>query len=196
MQNAKCRIQKRSVFFRILHCAFCIAGCRRLFSNLPGTLDTGRHSAARYARPDARGRVPQLEVDMKNAGYALLAVVLLCGAGVPVTAHHSFAAHYDMKSPITIEGTLVQVRLTNPHSWFYLDVKDAKGTVTRWAFEAGTPSGMIRNGYKASELPPGTTVTIRGFPARESPNVGMLQQLTTADGRTYGMFGPQEGAGR
>ena len=132
---------------------------------------------------------------MKRAGYAILAAVVAWSVGAPVSAHHSFAAHYDMKKPITVQGAIVQVRLTNPHSWFLLDVKDENGTTTRWSFEAGTPSGMIRNGYKASELPPGTIVTIRGFPARESPNVGMLQQLTTADGKTYGMFGPQEGAG-
>ena len=132
---------------------------------------------------------------MRRAGYAVLVSMLLCGGGGALSAHHSFAAHYDMSAPITIQGTLVQVRLTNPHSWFFLDVKAADGTMTRWSFEAGTPSGMIRNGYKASELPPGTVVTITGFPARESKNVGMLQQLTTAAGRTYGMFGPREGPG-
>jgi hypothetical protein len=101
-----------------------------------------------------------------------------------------------MEKPITIEGTIVQVRLSNPHSWFHLDVKEAGGRVVRWAFEAGTPSGMIRNGYKASELPPGTMVTITGFQGRDpSQHVGMLRQLTTADGKTYGMFGPQEGPG-
>jgi hypothetical protein len=132
---------------------------------------------------------------MKGATCVVLALGLAAGLGAPLSAHHSFAAHYDTQKPITIQGSIVQVRLTNPHSWFFLDVKAADGKVTRWAFEAGTPSGMIRNGYKASELPPGTVVTISGFPARESPNVGMLQRLTTADGKTYGMFGPQEGPG-
>jgi hypothetical protein len=91
----------------------------------------------------------------------------------------------------------VNVRLTNPHSWFFLDVKNpATGKVERWAFEAGTPSGMLRNGYKPDELKPGTVVTIRGRHAKDpDQNVGMLQQLTTADGKTYGMFGPQEGPG-
>ena len=133
---------------------------------------------------------------MKRAGYATLALVLLFAVGARLSAHHSFAAHYDMSKAITVQGTLVEVRLKNPHSWFYLDVKDADGKVARWAFEAGTPSGMIRNGYKASELPPGTVVTISGFHARDqAQNVGMLRQLTTAAGKTYGMFGPQEGAG-
>lgn len=133
---------------------------------------------------------------MKRAGYAALALVLMFGIGAPLSAHHSFAAHYDMKQPITVQGTLLEVRLSNPHSWFYVEAKDADGKPARWAFEAGTPSGMIRNGYKASELPPGTVVTISGFHARDqSQNVGMLRQLTRADGKVYGMFGPQEGPG-
>jgi hypothetical protein len=124
-----------------------------------------------------------------------LALALMIGSAAPLVAHHSFAAHYDMQKSITIQGTLVNVRLTNPHSWFFLDVKEPDGTMSRWSFEAGTPSGMIRNGYKAAELPPGTMVTITGFAARDKQKVGMLQRLTTADGRSYGMFGPQEGAG-
>jgi hypothetical protein len=114
---------------------------------------------------------------------------------VSAWAHHSFAAAYDTSKSITVQGAIVQVRLTNPHSWFFLDVKEADGTTSQWKFEAGTPSGMIRNGYKASELPQGTMVTINGFAARQQPKVGMLQKLTTADGRSYGMFGPQEGPG-
>jgi hypothetical protein len=133
---------------------------------------------------------------MKKAARAVLMLMLLTAGGTPSSAHHSFAAAYDMTKSITIQGAIVQVRLTNPHSWFFLDVKEADGKLTRWSFEAGTPSGMIRGGYKASELPPGTIVTIRGFAARDTTkNVGMLQQLTTADGKTYGMFGPQEGPG-
>ena len=130
---------------------------------------------------------------MTRARYGVLALVAFVGVTAPVWAHHSFAAHYDMSKAIEVKGTIANVRLTNPHSWFFLDVKEPDGKVTRWSFEAGTPSGMIRNGYKASELPTGTTVTIRGFKARESNNVGMLRELITADGKTYGMFGPQEG---
>jgi hypothetical protein len=120
-----------------------------------------------------------------------LVLVLLIGAA-PSLAHHSFAAHYDQQKSITVQGTLVNVRITNPHSWFFLDVKESDGTISRWSFEAGTPGGMIRNGYKASELPPGTAVTITGFASRDKQKVGMLQRLTTADGKSYGMFGPQE----
>lgn len=134
---------------------------------------------------------------MKRACFAALMLLLSAGLVRPVSGHHSFAAAYDMTKPITIQGAIVNVRLTNPHSRFYLDVKEPSGALTRWEFEAGTPSGMIRNGYKASELGPGTVVTIKGFHARDpTKNVGMLQQLITADGKTYGMFGPSENATR
>jgi DNA/RNA endonuclease YhcR with UshA esterase domain len=130
---------------------------------------------------------------MTRAGYALVALFLSFGLGAPVSAHHSFAAHYDMSNAVTVQGTIAKVQLTNPHSWFFIDVKDADGKTTRWSFEAGTPSGMIRNGYKSSELPPGTMVTITGFKARDKADTGMLSTLTTADGKAYGMFGPKEG---
>jgi hypothetical protein len=133
---------------------------------------------------------------MRIAGCAVLSSVLILGAAASLPAHHSFAAHYDMQKPLTVQGTIVEVKLANPHSWFYLDAREPDGKIVRWAFEAGTPSGMIRNGYKKSELPAGTMVTITGFHARDlSQKVGMLRQLTTADGKTYGMFGPQEGTG-
>ena len=134
---------------------------------------------------------------MKRTGYAALVwCLVLAAAGVPAWAHHSFAAAYDMSKPVTVQGVIVQVRLTNPHSWFFLDVKDASGKVARWAFEAGTPSGMIRNGYKPDVIKQGAEVTIRGFHAKDpTQTMGMLQQLVTADGTVYGMFGPQEGPG-
>jgi DNA/RNA endonuclease YhcR with UshA esterase domain len=126
-----------------------------------------------------------------------LACIAVFGASIlsgQVWAHHSFAAAYNMQDPITIEGTIVDVRLTNPHSFFFLDVENESGEVVRWSFEAGTPSGMLRNGYSANVIKEGDVVTITGFRAKDGtkPN-GMLRELVTSDGTVYGMFGPREG---
>jgi DNA/RNA endonuclease YhcR with UshA esterase domain len=130
---------------------------------------------------------------MKGKIPAIFASVLIAlGAGATAWAHHSFAAEYDMKHPITVHGTVVQVRLENPHSWFVVDVKDAAGKVDRWSFEAGTPSGMIRNGYRQGMIKPGDEVTIKGFQSKDSDVRGMLRELDTADGHVYGLFGPQQ----
>jgi hypothetical protein len=115
-----------------------------------------------------------------------------CWLAIPVSAHHSFAAEYDMKKPIEVHGKIVEVRLENPHSSFVLDAQDPTGKQQRWYFEAGTPSGMIRNGYRKNMIPPGTEVTIKGFAAKDADNRGMLQQLVTSDGRVFALFGPQE----
>ena len=132
---------------------------------------------------------------MKRTLLSAALAGLAIGAGTAAWAHHSFAAVYDMNKPVTVRGVIAKVRLTNPHSWFYLDVKNEAGQVEQWAFEAGTPSGMIRNGYKPSVIKAGAEVTISGFHARDaSQHMGMLRELKTADGTTYGLFGPQEGA--
>jgi hypothetical protein len=67
-----------------------------------------------------------------------------------------------------VKGVLTQIRLENPHSWFFIEVKDAAGNSEKWAFEAGTPSGMIRNGFKPGLIKPGTEVTIKGIRARDT----------------------------
>ena len=121
------------------------------------------------------------------AGLFALAIAL------PAWAHHAFNAAYDMNQPITVKGVITKVLLENPHSWFFLDVKNAEGKTEQWAFEAGTPSGMLRNGYKPNVIKAGVEVTISGFRARDVTKTrGMLSKLTTSDGQTFGMFGPQE----
>ncbi|PWT99425.1 MAG: hypothetical protein C5B51_27225 [Terriglobia bacterium] len=113
-------------------------------------------------------------------------------AGAPAWAHHSFVAAYDTRQPVELRGTINKVLLQNPHSWFYIDVKDADGKVEEWAFEAGTPSGMIRNGYKPGIIKSGAEVTIKGFRAKDaSQKRGMLRELIMADGTVYGLFGPK-----
>src|SRR5579862_3936992 len=97
----------------------------------------------------------------------LFAGLLALCAAVPMWAHHAFVAAYDMSQPITVHGVITKVLLENPHSWFYLDVKDQNGKTEEWAFEAGTPSGMLRNGYKPKVIKAGVEVTIKGFRARD-----------------------------
>ena len=128
---------------------------------------------------------------------ALWVLASLAGA-TAVSAHHSFSAAFDMTKPVTVQGTIVQVRLENPHSWFFLDVKDpATGETSRWAFEAGTPGGMIRNGFTPNLIKKGSVVTIKGFHARDpTQKMGMLRELVTADGTSYGLFGSQQGPGQ
>jgi hypothetical protein len=130
---------------------------------------------------------------MKRRVFAIPAAIVVFGAltALPVSAHHSFAAAFDANALITVQGVITQVKLANPHSWIYLDVKDANGNVAQWGFEAQTPTALIRSGVKPDVFKVGSTVTIRGCHARDvTKNEGAAREIVLADGRSY-IIGPK-----
>ena len=61
---------------------------------------------------------------MKRSVFGLLAIAFGAGLAVtPALAHHSFAAEYDNKKPVTLKGIITKVDWTNPHVYFFIDVK-------------------------------------------------------------------------
>ena len=112
-----------------------------------------------------------------------LAAILLPIAAAPLAAHHSFAAEYDSNQPVKVTGVLTKVEWTNPHIWFYLDVKDDKGTVTTWGFSAGPPGVLQRRGIPKSVLRIGDTIVVEGFRARDGSNNASGGSVTFTDGR-------------
>ena len=128
--------------------------------------------------------------------HLFLAAVATLALSTAVVAHHSFAAEFDADKPVTVKGTITSVRLENPHSWFFLDVTGPDGKVEKWAFEASTPSSLIRSGFKPGTVKAGDEVTIRGFHARDpKSNAGAGRELVMADGREFAI-GPPVGPGR
>ena len=127
----------------------------------------------------------------------LLAALLLTAlAGGRVTAHHSFAATFDASKAIRVTGTLAKVEWTNPHIYFYVDVTDDKGTVTRWACESGAPGALSRRGFKRSLLKLGDTLIVDGYQAKNGANLMDARRVTLPDGQilvgaSAGDGGPQ-----
>jgi len=136
---------------------------------------------------------------MTHSRFVISGVVVLSLArfgAVPALAHHSFAAEFDANAPITVQGVITQVRLENPHSWFFLEATGVGGKVEKWSFEASTPTSLIRSGVKPGFIKPGDQVTIKGYHARDaSQNVGAGRELVTADGRAFAI-GPMVGPAR
>jgi DNA/RNA endonuclease YhcR with UshA esterase domain len=96
-------------------------------------------------------------------------------AVVPVVAHHSFAAEYDIKKPLSLKGAVTKVEWKNPHAFFYIDVKDETGTVTNWALEMVGATALLRNGWKASTLKIGDEVTVEGSAAKDDSKQGQAR---------------------
>ena len=93
--------------------------------------------------------------------FGILAVGfgLLC-LSAPIAAHHSWTADYDGGKPVTVKGVVSKVEWTNPHTHFYVDVKDDKGNVTTWNFEMASTLSLERGGWSRKTLAVGTEVTI------------------------------------
>src|SRR3954464_8013951 len=123
-------------------------------------------------------------------------IVLLVGTVLLVTAtqaeaHHSFAAVFDANKPVSVKGVVTEIRLENPHSWFYIDVKDENGKLTKWSFEGIAPTALIRSGYRKDAVKVGDVVTINGSHAQDpNVNIGAAREIVLEDGRSF-IVGPK-----
>ena len=98
-------------------------------------------------------------------------------------SHHSFTAEYDSAKLTQFTGTVTKVEWTNPHARFYLDVKDAQGTVTNWNFELGSPILLRRLGWGRDSLKIGEQVRVEGYLAKDGAKMANARKVTLADGR-------------
>ena len=121
---------------------------------------------------------------MKRTVLGCLAAVLgLSFASTPLFSHHAFAAEYDSKKPIKLEGTVTKVEWMNPHIYYYVDVKDTNGKVTNYAVEGGTPNSLRRQGWGKDSLRVGDKVTVDGFMAKNGSNHVNGRSVTLPGGR-------------
>jgi uncharacterized protein DUF6152 len=91
-------------------------------------------------------------------------------AAVPALGHHAFTAEFDDKQPMKMTGTVTKIEWQNPHTWFYIDVKDDNGKVANWGMEMGSPNMLIRSGWTRNSMKIGDVVSVEGFRAKDGSN--------------------------
>ena len=114
----------------------------------------------------------------------VIAVILMAA---PALAHHSFANEYDKNKAFTLKGTVTKLDLLNPHSWLYINVKDANGKIVSWGIEMPPPHDLAKQGVRKDSMPIGMEVTVEGFLAKNGSNLVNGKTVRLADGRTFVM---------
>lgn len=115
------------------------------------------------------------------AGWGMGAALM--AAAVPLLAHHSFAAEFDIAKPITLKGKFVRMDWINPHSWIRVDVAGPDGKTVTWACEALPPNSLFRQGWRKTTLKPGDEVVVEGFQAKDGTATIWTRSVMTPDGR-------------
>ena len=117
------------------------------------------------------------------------AAVLAVAMGGRASAHHSFAATDLEDQSVTIEGSIVQFLLRNPHSFVHVMVKEPDGTMNRYVVEWGSPA-QLSGRVSRDTLKPGDRVIITGNPGRNAADhrVRLLTFKRPSDGWSWGIL--------
>jgi hypothetical protein len=113
----------------------------------------------------------------------VLAAGLVLAVSAAGRAHHSAIAEYDLTKPVKVTGVVTKVEWTNPHIWFYVDVKNDDGTVTNWGFSGAPPGVLQRRGISKRSLKLGDVIRVEGFRAKDGSANGSGNSVTFDDGR-------------
>lgn len=121
-------------------------------------------------------------MSLNKISAAAISGLLIAGAALPVAAHHSFSAEFDINQPVQLTGEVIRMEFTNPHSYIYLKVTTDSGDEQEWAIEGGAPNALIRRGWNRNSLPAGTEITVVGYRSRDGGLRASGGAVTLPDG--------------
>ena len=109
-------------------------------------------------------------------------LVAVCSLAVATgaSAHHAPSNYTNTYTDI--EGVVKEVHLVVPHSWVYLEVKDANGEPRIWLLEAIGRGSLDKIGITPTYLKAGDVVKARCYPLRDGSPGCRLGFIKASDG--------------
>lgn len=94
----------------------------------------------------------------------LIVLSLLALTAVQANAHHSWAAIFDAKGDVEIEGVVTKILWRNPHIQFQVTVDQGTAAETVWTIESNAVARLTRMGVTKDVIQLGDVVKAAGFP--------------------------------
>ena len=120
---------------------------------------------------------------MKKAMTGWVTVLVWLVPAGSLLAHHSISS-FDTTKAVRVKGTVVQFHQINPHSFIYLEEKDANGQIRRWAVEGPAGFQLTRRGQKDA-LKVGDVVEVCGYVHKEN----VIWQIASPDPTVVSLSG-------
>jgi len=118
-----------------------------------------------------------------------LAAICAMAFVLPASAHHSHGNYTDTFRDIS--GVVKEIHFVVPHSWVYIEVKNASGQPELWALEATGRGGLERIGVNREYIKVGDTIKARCHVLRDGSNGCLLGFLKARDGSVKDWDGGQ-----
>src|ERR1700694_2718867 len=123
---------------------------------------------------------------MKNLVISLTMILGVLLVSIPLLAHHG-EANYDTTTVVSVKGTVTDFQFINPHVQIFLDGKNDKSEIEKWAGEARSPSMLGRiGGWDKNTIKIGDVITANGHRTKNGTNFLRLIKVVLPDGREVG----------
>jgi len=94
-----------------------------------------------------------------------LGLSVVASVAAPLLAQRAAPGVYDPARAVRVEGAVTKVEWATPHTFVFVNARDAAGSVVNWAIRVGSPEDLERAGWKPSTLRIGDVVVVEGAPA-------------------------------
>ena len=115
---------------------------------------------------------------------SICGLLAACGAAIQTSAAHHSTAMFDKSRIMVLDGTVVELRWTNPHVHLVLNgiVKEGEPAAV-WLIETTSPANLQRTGgWSRTALKPGDRVRAEFAPLRDDDaRGGRLGKVTLVD---------------
>jgi hypothetical protein len=122
---------------------------------------------------------------IRNTKYAAITLALWLAAG-GAQAHHSFSAEFDADVRASLVGTITEVRYSNPHVRYRIEVKNEQGETESWELQASSVTALRELNWHKDSVKVGDVVKVEGQRGRNNALKLFIRGMELENGQRIG----------